>query len=171
MSQLHFGPELGRGPFTSYRIDTAALQVAAAIAQIRAPLTRSDADLESHANFIRNLADRLAPDYANAINIDVGAESSNSIISTFTTGAGAYSLLHCWLADDVGGGESGTTPATVSWTTGVVLQTITSNRRYLILTPATGIAIVNVTFGSVKTWRWAISRGGRVFYSSALVFT
>lgn len=172
MSQTEFfGPDLGRGPFASQRIETAVIQIATALAQLRAPLARSDTDLQSHADFIRDLADRLAPDYAAQITFNVGSESSDNVQTSIRTALGTYSLLHCWLADSAGGGESGTAPASVTWNTGVVLQTITANKRYLILTPSTGVADVTVNYAGVKTWYWAVSRYGRAFYSSQVRFS
>ncbi len=166
-----FGPDLSRGPFTSTRIETSALQIATGLAQLRVPLARSDDDLRSHADFIRELADRLAPDWAAALAFDVGDESGNAILSTITAITGTYSLLECWLADSVGGGETGTAPASVTWSTGTVLQTVTADKHYLVVTPNTGVATVTVSYSGVKTWYWAVCRQGRVYYSSQLRFT
>ena len=58
----------------------AAVQVATALAQLRVPLLRSDSQIESHAEFIRTLADRLFPDYAADIRMDVGDESAVTLI-------------------------------------------------------------------------------------------
>ena len=69
-----------------------------------------------------------------------------------------------------GGGETTNPPSIVTWNTGVVLQTITPNTRYLILTPTTGVADVTVSFGGTKTWYWGVARQGRVQYSSQLRF-
>lgn len=165
-----FGPDLGRGPFTAHRIETAAMQIAAALAQLRAPLTHSDTDIRAHADFIRDLADRLAPDWASLITMDVGSEAGNAVQTSIATGVGTYSLLRCWLADSVGGGETAVAP-TVTWNTGTVLQTVTANKHYLLITPATGIADVTVSYAGAKSWYWAVSRYGRTYYSSKLTFS
>ncbi len=164
------GPDLSRGPFTSQRIETSALQIATALAQLRVPLARSDDDLRAHVDFIRELADRLAPDWAVQVALDVGAEVANTIRTTIVAATGAYSLLDCWLADSVGGELTGTAPTSVNFETGTVLETIVANKRYLVIAPTNGVVEVAVTYVGAKTWRWAVSRFARVYYSSALAF-
>jgi len=174
MLQRHtefFGPDLARGPFPPQRIETAALQIATALAQLRAPLLRSDTDIQGHADFIRGLADRLAPDWAAQIDIDVGSENFNVIPTSIAAVTGNVSLLECWLADASGGGETAVTPDAVTWTVGTVLQTITLKKRYLVLTPHTGVVNVDVSYAGVNNWYWAVCRQGRVYYSSQLRFT
>ncbi|MCK4341927.1 MAG: hypothetical protein KAY37_09420 [Phycisphaerae bacterium] len=174
MNQRHlefFGPDLGRGPFSPHRIETAAVQIATALAQVRAPLTRSDEDLFDHADFIRQMADRLAPDWAAQISIDVGEESSNTVQTTIRASVGTYSLIDCWLADDGGGGLTVIAPSSVTFNTGTVLETITANKRFLLITPTNGVINVDVAYGATKTWRWGVSRYGRVYYSTALTFS
>lgn len=174
MSQSHtefFGPDLGRGPFTAQRTETAVIQIATALAQARAPLTRSDSDLQAHVDFVRDLADRLAPDFATSISSAVGDESGNQIDTSIRTALGAYSLLHCWLADSTGGGLTGTAPTSVTWNTGTVIETLTTDKHFMMLTPSTGVLNVTVDYAGTKTWHWATARHGRVFYSSALSFS
>lgn len=166
-----FAPDLGRGPFTSYRIETAAVQLAAAIAQVRAPLSCSDDDLRTHAQFIRELADTLAPDWAAQIAIDVDDEAANNIETTFRVSTGAYSLLHCWLTDAVGGGETAVAPSSVSFSSGTVLRTETANKSFWVITPYTGIVTATVNYSGARDWYWAVSRQGRVYHSSKLAFT
>ena len=116
MNERHtefFGPDLARGPFAGGRVDTTALQIATALAQLRAPLSRSDSAILSHGDFIRELADHIAPDYATTLKAEIGAEISNAIASTFRTELDTYSLIDCWLADDVGGGLTSVSPASV----------------------------------------------------------
>jgi len=165
-----FGPDLARGPFSSHRIETAALQIATALAQLRAPLARSDDDLRSHANFIRELADRLAPDWAAQLTIHVGSEKSDTITTDIAAVTGTYSLLECWLADNVGGGVTSQAPTNVTFVTGTILETIVTGRRYLVITPATGVVTVSVTYTGIRTWYWAVSRHARVYYSDRLYF-
>src|SRR5438046_1121362 len=116
-----FGPELNKGPFAAQRMEVAAVQIATALAQLRAPLTRSDDDLRDHADFIRELADRLAPDWAAQLAMTVSTEASNAVQTSIRAAPGAYSVLHCWLADTPGGGETSVAPTSVTWNAGVVL--------------------------------------------------
>jgi len=174
LNQRHtefFGPDLARGPFAAHRIDTAALQIATLLAQLRAPLLRSDQALRDHADFIRELADRLAPDWAAQVCMDVGEESNNVIQTSILAATGTFSLLECWLADTVGGGVTATSPTSVTWNTGTIFQTIASNRHYRIITPHTGAVNVSVSYGGAKTWYWAVCRQGRIYYSSQLYFS
>lgn len=174
MNQRHtefFGPDLGRGPFSPHRVDAAAIQIATALAQLRAPLTRSDSDLLNHGDFIRQLADRIAPDYAAYVKIDVGQEVSNSVQTTIRTELGTYSLLDLWLADSYGGGLTTLAPTTVTFNTGTILQTVVANKRYLIITSATGIVDVTVSYAGVRDWYWGVSRHGRIYYSARLEFS
>jgi hypothetical protein len=165
-----FAPDLARGPFTSNSPTVAGVQLAAALAQVRAPLSRSDADLIAHVDFIRALADRLFPDAAELLDLDVGVEVADQIQTTIRQDTGKYALLHCWLADTPGGGETTLAPTSVTWNSGVVLQTVTAAKRFLVLTPANGVAAATVQFNGDRTWYWAVARHGRVFYSSSLNF-
>lgn len=165
-----FGPDLGRGPFAAHRIETAAVQIATLLAQLRAPLSRADADIESHADFIRALADRLAPDWAAQIVSDVGGESGNEIATTIRVALGTFSLLDVWLADSVGGGETSLAPDDVTFSGATILQTVTTRKRFLLVVPATGVATATVSYAGDRTWFWAISRHARIYYSSALNF-
>lgn len=166
-----FGPDLGRGPFSPHRIETAALQIATALAQPCAPLTRNPGDLQAHADFIRALADRLAPDWAAQLALDVADEVANEITTTIRASVGGYGLLDCWLADSVGGGVTATAPASVVFETGTVLETVVAYKRYLVLTPTTGVVQVRVGYSGARTWYWAVSRHARVLYSSGLAFS
>lgn len=165
-----FGPDFARGPFVSGRLDVAALQVAASLAQMRAPILRSDAEIEAHADFIQALAERIAPDQYSSVQISVGDELADSITTTFRINVPAYTLLDCWLSDGPGAGITSTTPSTVTWSTGVVLQEVVTRKHYRIITAGTGTATVTVTYPAARVWFWAVSRGSRAFYSSQLFF-
>jgi hypothetical protein len=165
-----FGPDLARGPVLSGSPPVAAVQIATALAQLRVPLSRADSEIEDHAEFIRSLADKLFPDYAADIRIDVGDESANTIDTLIRVESSTYTLLHCWLADSKGGGVTSVAPAGVSWNSGTVLQTVTENRQYLILTPVTGVVSASVEYGGEHSWYWAVARHGRVYYSPVLGF-
>lgn len=173
MNQRHaefFGPDLARGPFAPHRLDAAGLQIATALAQLRAPLARSDEDLLAHGDFIRRLADRLVPDYAAFLGLDVAPEVGNAIQATFRTALDETSLLDCWLADTVGGGHTVAAPTSISFQAGTVLQTVVANKHYRVLTAPAGIVIPTVSYAGTRTWYWAVSRHGRVFYSPGLEF-
>ena len=59
-------------------------------------------------------------------------------------------------------------PDSVTWGGGaVVLETITTNKRYLVLTPTTGAVTADVGYIGDRTWYWATERSGRVVYSNA----
>lgn len=165
-----FGPDLGRGPFTSHIPSVAAIQVATALAQTRAPLSRADEDLLTHAEFIRSLADVLFPDFAEQIRIDVSSEAGNTIQCTISEDTRSYSLMHVWLADAKGGGETSVAPTSVSFAGGTVLQTITSGKRWLVLTPTTGVVTVTIDYSGDRTWYLAAARHGKVYYSNAIDF-
>ncbi len=165
-----FGPDLARGPVLSGSPPVAAVQIATALAQLRVPLLRSDTEIESHAEFIRTLADKLFPDYAADIRMDVGEESSNTIDTQIRVETGTYTVLHCWLADAKGGGETSLAPDSVAWNSGTVLQTVTAKKQYLILTPTTGVVSVSVGYSGNRSWYWAAARHGRVYYSPVLDF-
>lgn len=167
-----FGPDWSRAPVLSGLPGVAAIQVASALAQLRAPLLRGDTDVESHADFIRSLADRLFPDVASSLKLSVGIESADKITTQIKEDSAQHSLLQCWLADAVGGAETTTAPnAGVTWEPGAtVLETITANKRYLVLTPTTGVINATVNHVGARTWYWAAVRQGRVVYSSAMNF-
>jgi hypothetical protein len=168
-----FGPDLGRGPFSSNSPPVAAVQIAAALAQVRAPLLRSDSEIEAHVDFIRALADRLFPDFASQIRFNVGAEdASDNILTQILDDSGQYSLLECWLADAKGGGVSTVDPVSVTWgAEAVVLQTIVTRRHFKIIGPTTGLINATVKYLGDHTYYWAVARQGRVYYSSGLDFT
>lgn len=165
-----FGPDLGRGPNASDRLETAVVEIATALAQLRAPLSRADDDLRAHADFIRDLADRLAPDAAVQINLAVGSESANAIQTSIRLATPGPHLLRCWLADSYGGGETTVAPASVTWNTGVLLQTVTANKHFWIITPPTGVADVTVNHVGPRIYYWAVARAGLVKYSGQLYF-
>lgn len=165
------GPDLARGPVLSGSPQTAAVQLATAIAQLRAPLLRSDDALREHADFIRELAERLFPDFATAVRSDVGAAVGGEIKTTMLMPTGVFNLVEVWLADGSGQGVTPTAPLGVNWNIGTVLREIEAKKHYIMLTPDTGVLDVTVVFGSPKTWRWAVARNGRVHYSDALFFS
>ncbi|RMF85925.1 MAG: hypothetical protein D6744_00530 [Planctomycetota bacterium] len=165
-----FGPDLLRAPALSGSPPVAAVQIAAAIAQLRAPLSRADSDIEAHADFIRTLAEKLFPDYSVAVKMDVGDEVSNNIDTTIRVDNSDYSLLHCWLADGVGGAPTATAPTSVTWPTGSVVQTLAANKHFLVVTPKTGVLTVTVNNAGAGSYYWAVARFGKVYYSNQLSF-
>ena len=165
-----FGPDYARGPVLSGSAPVAAVQIATQLAQLRFPLTRSDDELGDHAVFIRSLADKLFPDYAAAVRMTVGAESSNVINTLIRIDTGEVTLLHLWLADAKSGGVTGVAPSSVTFLAGSVIHTFAANKHYLVLTPANGVISVTVGYSGDYTWYWAAARHGRVLYSAALDF-
>jgi len=168
----HFGPDFSRGPFSSSDPVVAAVQIASAIAQLRAPLLRSDGEIRAHAEFVRDLADRLFPDHASLIRFAVQPPSAGSIVTYVHENSGGHALLHCWLADAVGGGETASAPDAVTWGGGAtLLETISTDRRFLVISPPTGVITATVAHSGAGTWRLAVERNGRVYYSNELEFS
>lgn len=166
-----FGPDLIRAPVLSGSPPVAAVQIASAIAQLRAPLARDDTKIQEHADFIRSLADKLFPDFAVDVRTDVGSEVTNQVDTTIRVESSNYSLLHCWLTDSIGGGLTLTAPDSVTFTGGAVVETITIKKHFLIVAPTNGVVTASVTYSAAQTWRWAVSRLGRVYYSNQLSFS
>lgn len=165
-----FGPDLARGPVLSGAPDTAGIQIAAALAQLRTPLLRSDDDIRAHVDFIRELADRMFPDVATALHIDVGPLAGGAIVVSVRAPVSAVTLLDIWLADVSGSGVSGTSPISLTFTSGTVVEEVVANLHYRILTTSTGIAQLAIAGAGPKSWYLAAARSGRVLYSAAVHF-
>ncbi|MCA9245179.1 MAG: hypothetical protein KDA32_14565 [Phycisphaerales bacterium] len=165
-----FGPDLGRGPFSSNNAAVASVQIATALAQLHTPLLRDTTEILDHASFIRSLADTLFPDQASAIRFNVGDEDSDAIEVTIYDDSRQYSLLHVWLADDTGKGETVTTPSEVTWPGGAILETITLRKRYFIISPNTGVVSVTIKYTGAHDYRLAVARNGRIYYSPLIRF-
>jgi len=164
-----FGPDFARGPFGSSNLDVAAISIAAAIAQVRAPLTRDDTEISDHAQFVRDLADIIAPETATFISIDFTPVTGGGTIVTFRANTLNRVLLRAWLADDYGGGVSNATPDDVTWDTGVELQNIdSSDKHFLVVTNNVGVAQAFVSVSSETDWYWGVARGSRVFYTGQM---
>lgn len=163
-----FGPDFARGPFASSNLDTAAIQIAAAIAQVRAPLTRDDTEISNHAQYIRDLADIIAPETATFVSISFAEDLSSGTIVTFRTNTTRSVLLRLWLADDIGGGVSNGTPSQVFWDSGVVLEEVVTRKHWVIATNTVGVAQALVRTSTELNWYWGVARGSRVFYSSQM---
>jgi hypothetical protein len=162
-----FGPDFARGPFVSGNMETTAIQIATALAQLRAPVDRSATALETHADFIRSLAERIAPDMASYVSLGLVTEVGK-VTTTFRMNFPSRTLLRVWLADTVGGPETTLAPDTVTWNTGTVIEQITAKQHYLVATDNAGIASAVVENNFAATWFWGIARGSRVFYSAPL---
>jgi hypothetical protein len=165
-----FGPDLARGPFSSNSLETSVVQVATALAQLRAPLQHDDDTILAHADFIRQLADRLAPEIATAVRVDV-TTGPLGLITTLRVTPPARTLLRAWVADDAGGGETTAGVAATMWLTGHALQEVTPRKHFVIVTDATGVATVQFQPSSGGVFFWGVARGGRVVYSAPLYYT
>ena len=117
-----------------------------------------------------HLADKLFPDYAVAVRFDVGDEASNCITTLIRIDSGSPTLLEVWLADSTSGGVTAIPPNSVTFNTGVVIDTFAANKHYKILAPSTGVVSVTVSYPADNTWYWAAARQGRVVYSAGLNF-
>ncbi len=165
-----FGPDLARGPFSSSQLETSAVQIATALAQLRAPLVRRDSDILAHADFIRDLADRLAPAAASFVRVSV-----NTIAGGFTLSLRANversTLLHAWVASAWGGAVVDATPAVADWTSGSVMHEFADRKHWIVLTDADGTAKLNLLDGGSQNWYLAVARGANVFYAGPLNFS
>jgi hypothetical protein len=166
-----FGPDLGRGPFASSQLNAAAVQIATALAQLRAPLLRSDTDILAHADFIRQLADRLAPTETGFLSAAVGSEASNVVSTNFRVAVPARTLVRLWLADFFGGGVSANSPTSIAYPVGTLVHSYTTDRHVLAMTDSSGQLTVNVTFTGTRTWYWAVGFRERVTYTDPLSFS
>lgn len=114
------------------------------------------------------------------VDIDVGTEASDKIDVTLQAQDARgvdleeYTLLLCWLSDAAYGAATGTVPNTdATITTGVEIQEVVSKKQFLVLTDATGKAVMRVdnTGGSTHTWYLNVVIGGRVYVSDAITIT
>ncbi len=165
-----FGPDLIRAPVLSGSPEVAAVQIAAAVAQLRAPLTRDLAALEQHTDLIRNLADRLFPDYASGLALAVEDESANVVTTSICVQTPHATVLRCWLADAGAEAPTTTPPNAVEFLSGTILEEITPRTSYVILTPASGIITVRVTKPGTADYRWGATILGRARFSPTLQF-
>lgn len=164
-----FGPDFARGPFGSSNLETAAISIATAIAQIRAPLTRDDTEISHHAQFIRDLADIIAPDTATYVSVSFSQELGSGTTATFRANSTRPVLLRLWLADEQGGGVSNASPSGAFWTSGFVIDPVNDDdKHWVVVTNPTGVATVLITAASETSWYWGVARGSRVFYSSEM---
>ncbi|MBN2445407.1 MAG: hypothetical protein JXO22_01680 [Phycisphaerae bacterium] len=164
-----FGADLARGPFSASYLETSIVQIATALAQLRTPVERDDNALLSHADFIRTLADRLAPDVSDYVSAST-TDGPVGCITTFRANATTRTLLRVWLADSYGDGPSSTGADTVVWLSGLVVQEIDYNGHYVIMTDSTGIASVLLDHGSSASFYWGVARGSRVFFAGPVSF-
>lgn len=164
------GPETGRGPFSSQDPVASAMQLATMIAQMRVPQSRLDADIQAHVDFIRDLADRLCPDFAVQLRFAVGAEVADTVYVSLIAPTGEYSLIDLWLSDAVGGGVTGTTAAAVTFNIGTVIETVVDKKHYRVLTSSIGVVGFTISYTSAKNWYIAATRQGRVWYSGQVHF-
>ncbi len=165
-----FGPDLGRGPFSSNNVAVASVQIATALAQLHTPLSRDTGEILDHAAFIRALADTLFPDQASTIRFVVSDEVSDTIDVTIYDDSHQYSLLHVWVADDVGKGETVITPSEVTWPGGAILETVTVRKRYFVISPSAGVITVSIKYTGAHDYRLAVARNGRAYYSPLIRF-
>ena len=164
-----FGADLARGPFSASYLETSVVQIATALSQLRTPVARDDDALLDHADFIRSLADHLAPDVANYVSVST-ADGPVGRVSTFRANATTRTLLRVWLADSYGGAPSDDGIDTILWLSGTVVEEIEYGTQYVIMTDSDGIASVMLDHGSSATFYWGVARGSRVFYAGPVNF-
>ena len=165
-----FGPDLIRSPVLSGSPEVAAVQVGAALAQLRAPLTRDLAELEAHADLIRGLADRLFPDQASALRLSVDEESDNEVVTTIAVQTTQPMLVRCWLTDAGADAPTLNPPNQVVVLSGTVVQQNPTGTELLLLSPGNGILTIRVTKPGTANYRWAAVLIGRARFSDSLEF-
>ena len=171
-SQRHtefFGPDLARGPFSASALETAVVQIATALAQLRAPLARDDNTILAHADFIRTLADRLAPTVATAVHVDISDAAGLKTV-TFRASTAARTLLRMWLADTNGGGQTNMGADSFTWLSGSVVDVVAPEKQYVFATDASGTAVVQIGEGGLARWYIGVARGSAVTYAGPLQF-
>ena len=52
----------------------------------------------------------------------------------------------------------------------IAVEIATADKRFLVVTPTTGVLSVTVNYVGNRSWYWATARHGRVFYSPVLNF-
>ena len=142
----------------------------------RRPLVLWQIGINDGAVSAAKLADAVA-DLIPQIDISVGAEGGNEIVVDIqvqdcqaNSNANQF-LLHAWLSDTQGGAETASTPsAGCTWGTGTVLEAITANERWTVITDATGAAQVTVGESGVDTWYLHVEIDGRIYISDAITF-
>lgn len=167
-----FGPDLARGPNIAGNPEVSAIQIATTLAQVRAPVLRSDDALREHVLFIRELADQLMPDWAAQVTTDNSPmDIDRRITTTIRVANGGYTLLNLWLADGIGLGLTNTTTQTVTFDSATkIIREFEAKRYYQVLTPDTGVVIATVQSAFEDSFAWGIARQGRVRYSEVLSF-
>lgn len=165
----YFGPDYGRGPFASSNPETAAIQIASALAQLRVPIQRDDDAIRAHAEFIRELAEQLVPEMATFVQVTVG-ESDLGRTVTFRVNPPQRVLLRVWLADSYGGGQTNMAADSIIWITGTIVQTVWEHAHYIIATDGAGLASATIIESGPAEWYWGVARGARVFYAGPMVF-
>lgn len=164
-----FGPDFARGPFGSSNLQVTAMQIATAIAQLRAPVDRSADAITAHADYVRSLAERLVPEMATFVSTSITA-GAFGLTTTFRANYPSRVLLRVWLADSEGGGETNNAPDYVDWVSGTVLEEVTPKKQYVITTDNAGVAAVTIDNAAAATWYWGVVRSAAVFYAGPLTF-
>ena len=110
-------------------------------------------------------------------NLSVGAESSDTIAVTLQVqdaqgnSLSERFLLHAWLSDSQYGGECTAAPnSSTSWSTGTQLEEITTDKRWTVITDATGKAVLDISDSGTPTFYLNIEIDGRIYTSSAITF-
>ncbi len=122
------------------------------------------------------LADEIA-DAMPKVDLSVGSESSDTIQVTVQLQdiqgnnlSGNY-LIRAWLADSQYGAECTTAPNNgTNWSTGTVLETQTTDKRWLTITDGTGKAVLDVSDTGTPTFYLNVEIDGKMYASSAITF-
>ena len=109
--------------------------------------------------------------------LSAGAESGDNIDVTVQVkdalgqNLAIRGLVRMWVGDAAFGGEAAAAPdGGMSVPTGTLMQTITANKQIVVLTDATGKAVLRLTQSGSKTFYLMAELDGRAYASGALVF-
>jgi hypothetical protein len=87
-------------------------------------------------------------------------------------GFNAKNSEHLITADSQYGAECSTAPNTsTSWSTGTVLETTTTDKRWLVITDSTGKAVIDISDTGTPTYYLNVEIDGKIYASSAITFS
>jgi len=107
----------------------------------------------------------------------IGSEASDAIDVTIQfedsegTSISEKRLVRAWIGDAVEGVEAATAPSGgVAVQTGGLLQTVTTGKHLLVITDATGAAVIRLSESGTPTFYLMVEFDGKVFSSSGITF-
>ena len=117
----------------------------------------SDAEAEIEISISAQVDDTIA------VSIQVVDKDGDAVSSQY--------LIDVWLEDGLGGGETASAPDSSSFTTGTLLATITSGKRWLVITNDAGLAVLEIVENEVNSWYCGAEIRGKDYESAVITFT